>query len=344
MGVKGKRGMIGEQVNWIYVLIAGSLILIFFISIALKQKDAAERNAAEESMKNIDSITLQPPRSSQVIHFPNLELQIKCDSSGRVSLEMEKAQPIYPNEPVFGPQMIKGNDLITMTNEWMVPFKATNFIYLTSNETRYIILHGDAQSKSQAEQIFNEMPEQANKKLVQDTAITNLLNTNSKRLVLIGAGIDPVLPSWAGSMNSKDVTALKITIDPVGEVEDSTITGTIIYYTKSSSALSPGTSVTFVGKAMMMGAIYSQNKADYECAMKKAYKRLSAVANIYSRRSSDLASRMAGVQRPDCTGKYSTNEMDILKTAEDPELIKSAKSTIFQQNRDALLASCPTIY
>ncbi|MBI2142281.1 hypothetical protein HYU15_02195, partial [Candidatus Woesearchaeota archaeon] len=101
-----KRGMIGQQVNWIYVLIAGSLILIFFTSLVYKQKQAAEQAAAEEALRAVEALTMQPPRSSQLTHFSSIELKASC-TSGITTLRIGKAAPLRTSTPTFAPSRIK---------------------------------------------------------------------------------------------------------------------------------------------------------------------------------------------------------------------------------------------
>lgn len=329
---KQKRGMIGEQVNWIYVLIAGGIILAFFATIAIRQKSNSEKNLAEEMIKSVDLLTLQQAGMSQLTHFPNIELKTECESE-KTSLRTGQSTPIYPNEPVFAPETIKGNDIITTTEEWNMPFRASNFIYMTANDTRYIILHDNSlDSKTLAEQIYKELPTQSNKAIEKNKAT----DTKSRRTVLIGAGIKPDLPTWA-----KDAAAIKITTDNKNSIED----GTITFYKKQNSGLTEDGTAEYSGKAMLLAAIYSEDKQSFECGMKKAYKKANSVIAIYSKRAKMLAEQ---TQKQNCRDKYeTTNTIDLLITAittTDVGKIKTAKQTIIQQNRQALLSSCPTLY
>ena len=94
-----------------------------------------------------------------------------------------------------------------MTDEWNVPFKITNFIFLTANDTRYIIQHDESPlSKRIADDLYGELPEQANKKVVDKSSAIE--NENNRRTVFIGAKTEPIIPPWAGT------SARAIQIDP----------------------------------------------------------------------------------------------------------------------------------
>ncbi len=331
----GKKGMIGEQVNWVYVLIAGSLILIFFVGLTLQQKKAAEKNYAEEAIKALDTLTLQPPKSSQLVEIPGLELRIECDS-GKTTLRVGEAQPLSPYEPIFGPRLIKSNEIITMTDEWNVPFKATNFIFLTANDTRYIIQYdgSNAFSRRIAEDLYGELPEQANKKVVEKNSVIE--NENNRRTVFIGANTDPIIPRWAGT------SAKSIRIDP------QKTNGEINYEEGTIKFAGSTDAVDYTGKPMMIGAIYAENKESYDCTMKKAYKRLSIVSYIYQTKEEKLEGSFPIGSSP-CSGKYNPQNIKDLRIQADNAIpsitaIRGLKSKIEQQNRVALLASCPSIY
>ncbi len=338
-----KKGMIGEQVNWIYVLIAGSLILAFFATMAIRQKGEADRNQARESLKAIDELMFQPPRSSQLVHFPNIELSVSCDETGITSLKIGKEQPIKPIEPVFAPTSINSNEIIAMTNEWNIPFKASNFVYLTANDTRYIIIYNDAVSRIIAEQISKEIPEQANKAVQEDTK--PLVNTNSRRTVLIGAGIRPNtggLPKEKTSVIQINPTVNMEKNPPTVELEE----GSIIFIENGGNQMT--ITYPYTGKAMMLGAIFSANRKSFDCSMKRAYEKAAMVSTIYSIKASRLAA--AQIEMPRCRDKYSREKIDEItslnpnEVAESTAKLKELKKEIDEQNRKALLDSCPVIY
>lgn len=338
-----KRGMIGQQVNWIYVMIAGSLILIFFTSIVYKQKQAAEQAAAEESLKAVEALTMQPPRSSQLMHISNIDIRASC-ASGITTLRIGKASPLKTNLPVFSPSQMKSNEIIAMTDEWLMPFKVANFVYMTANDTRYIILYDkeSENSESLAQDIYKELPEQANKELLEKTRKT--ADTNTRRTVIVAALTEPVSQGWMRQSQGKSATAIRITPD-----ESKAETGTITYYTynKATNAFTQPATTGYTGRAMMTAAIYAENKAMLECTMTKAYQRLQATASVYMIRTEKLQEAVQKSELPGiCSDKYSTETIEQLKTTatREPEAIYELKQALEQQNRQALLASCPTIY
>ncbi|GEM_PF-5131079 len=341
-----KRGMIGQQINWIYVMIAGSMILIFFTSLVYKQKQAAEQASAEEALKAVEALTMQPPRSSQLMRISNVDLKASC-TSGLTTLRIGKASPLRTNLPIFSPSQIKSNEIIAMTDEWLMPFKVANFVYLTANDTRYTILYDKVSENSEnlAQDIYKELPEQANKELLEKTRQTP--NTNTRRTVLVAALTEPSAQGWMRQSQDKSITAIKIAPDPSQDTYKMWETGTITYYAynKAANTFTQTASTRYTGRAMMTAAIYAENKAMFECSMTKAYGRLQATASVYSIRAAKLQEAVQKAELPRiCEGKYGAETIEQLKTAREAEALYELKQELEQQNRNALLASCPTIY
>src|SRR3989344_3370187 len=51
-----KKGQIEVTFNWVYVLIAGAVIILFFVGIAVKQKASSERALSSDVVRIMESI------------------------------------------------------------------------------------------------------------------------------------------------------------------------------------------------------------------------------------------------------------------------------------------------
>ena len=54
--VNEKKAQIQVTFNWVYILIAGAVILLFFIGIVVKQKAVSEENLATDVVRVMESI------------------------------------------------------------------------------------------------------------------------------------------------------------------------------------------------------------------------------------------------------------------------------------------------
>ncbi|MBI2142003.1 hypothetical protein HYU15_00760, partial [Candidatus Woesearchaeota archaeon] len=266
-------------------------------------------------------------------------------TSGITTLRIGKAAPLRTSTPTFAPSRIKSNEIITMTDEWLMPFKVANFVYITANDTRYIILYdkASANSESLAQDLYKELPEQANKEMLEKTR--QAANTNARQTVVVALGTEPAAQGWM--RQSQGITAIKISPDPSPDTYKTWEKGTITYYAynKAANAFTQQATIRYTGKAMMTAAIYSENKAMLECAMMKAYERLQATASVYSIRAEKLQEAVQAEELPRiCAGKYSTETIEQIKTTRDADALYELGQALEQQNRNALLSSCPTIY
>ncbi|MBI3052102.1 hypothetical protein HYY74_06655 [Candidatus Woesearchaeota archaeon] len=347
-----KKGMIGEQVNWIYVLIAGGVILLFFAGVAIKQREVAKKSLAEDSLKVIDTLTYQPSGSSQMIDFPNLELKMACNK-GSTSISIGSAQQLRPLMPVFGASTIKSDELLTLTKQWQVPFKVADFVFLTSRDTRYVVVaSGDAKSVALKERIIKNLPEQAVKEAVAPSA--QIMDRNHRRIVIIGANLDPSVlvnvPSndWLKSSKSK-VTVIRIQPeDRVLSASKASRRGELGYCSLSTGCPALTGNVNYLEDSMLFAAIYSENQASFDCGMERAYQRLTDVSQVYSARTE----RLKAYYQADavvCGPKYASapdkvNAIRSAAAAKKAGDLKTARDSLESENDNALNAACATIY
>ena len=54
--ILSRKAQIETQFNWLFILVAGAVILIFFAGIVIKQKSSSEQKIAENVMTDLQSI------------------------------------------------------------------------------------------------------------------------------------------------------------------------------------------------------------------------------------------------------------------------------------------------
>src|SRR3989338_7686040 len=159
MFCKRKKGQIEVQFNWIFVLIVGALILVFFIAIVNAKKKAADKNLAFDILGKIDLIingALTIPKTGQIFEMPKIEFNFQCDRIYALGVDRQ-----FQDRVVFGPDLLKGRQLIVWSQDWNVPYKTANFLYVTADNVRYIIYYDT--SETEARQLFSELPDNLTK-------------------------------------------------------------------------------------------------------------------------------------------------------------------------------------
>lgn len=325
------------QFNWIFVLVAGAAILLFFTFIVVKQKSISDTSTKAIVLKSIEAIitgTIASTDTINIVDIPNSEIEISC---GRISLGTISKQ--YQSMVLFAPSTIRGSKLITQTSMFNAPFRALNLLYITSPDVRYIIIGESALAK----EINKSLPKDIRKDFYSPSPIPSITNQNNYkvRFVFFGGISDGVLENLK-AMPDSDVTAIKV-------IEDDEGRGTIEFYQKNKlmswDKLEPEPYLT---KSLLLGAIYSDTPESYECNAKNAFSRLKLITQIYSERAEGLME----IEDEQCAQIYDNalKELNKIFTAssdfneEAIETIASAANSLSLKNKEAQKSSCTSIY
>ena len=339
-----KKGVIESQFNWIFVFVIGALILLFFVGFVTTQKQQSEQRIGEKIAKDLNTIITQTSVSTgraDVVNIPNKAIEFNCDPEGcgphgctsGFTISGTNVGWDTPVQPIFSPDLVKGMSLLSWSLEWSMPYHATNFLYLTSPQVRYVFVGGSGLIN----ELYNELPATINKELSSST----ISNKNNYKVKIISDSV-PTLPPALVSIPDKDVVAIVIE-----EVDDES--GKLIFYKKQGSGfLREGNAddVWYIGRPLLYGAIFSEDRANYECNMKKALLRLHMATKVYK----DVADELSQTQPLVCQSHYDYATISqIDSNTQDLDLQKA--STIYQNavkvrgdNHNLKIYSCPLIY
>lgn len=326
------------QFNWVFVLVAGAAILLFFTVFIYKQRTLSEVSTKTTILKSIEAIIIGAGVSidtTRIVDVPNANIEVECN---RVSIGGVSKQ--YQNLILFAPSLIKGDRLITQTLAFSLPYRATNLLYITSDKLRYIII-GDSEF---AEEINKSLPTELKKEFYpSSTSVRNLNNYKVRFVVFENPMID--FPLALQNMQDSDVTALHISGDSKK--------GSIDFYGKNSNIWQLKGSSFYIGKQALIGAVYSDTNESYECNMKHVFARLKLITKIYK----DKTQKLHGTASIQCQDFY--NKALPLLEEIDTEALKLEKFTFDQatfdsltsaaeqlnnENKEAQKSSCTLIY
>ena len=342
-----KKAYVEVQFNWIFVLVAGAIILIFFAGIVIKQKKSSDERIGNIVLTNLEAILYGVNVGSGVVKqfaVPNKDIEFYCDYSTCVygscdsGFRIEDSGKNIPMrvQTIFSPSLLKEGNLVAWSSSWDVAFKVTNFLFLTSPEVRYVIVGSD----DLASQIFKELPAEIKKEAVTVNELSELEDTNNyniRFIFIVDELTNAVLPSFTGKMKDKSVSALKIT----GGLNK----GQLQFYRKSgNNVVSEGNAVSYLGSASLFAGIFADSLDSYKCGMEKAFKRLNMVAQVYQARSAAL-SRGADV----CSTLHGNAVLYLGSIIDNSNIeavsaIDRAVINLISQNQQARLNSCASIY
>jgi len=358
----GKKGVISLQLNWIFVLIIGAIILLFFVVIVQKQKTYSEETISgtvQTDLQAIFSSAYVSTGTSSIIEVPNQEIKYGCEGF-KVGNQFPAHYPY-----AFAPNLIKSprNTISVFSYDWSVPYKVTNFLYVTSPDVRYILdntAYPDLRDALDALLPPRYITQEGESKLfmnkLQETP-TNDKNNYKVRVISFGlittADLDGFRAEFTNT-NPRDISALSINPDGscVSDAEKQlNCFGTLTFWNLENGVWNDTTSY-YVGRASVLAAVFSENAEIYKCGMKNAFDRLKSITGIYKKRTNKFIQDI-----PSCAHlyTYALDNLDQIFANSDPNSPASYTS-IYQQaygnsfgnldyKNDIILAnSCPAVY
>jgi hypothetical protein len=324
-----KKGVIEVQFNWIFILIAGVLILLFFGSLVLNLKKQSETTIAVDIITNMQTVMSGAEVSANTVNpieIPNEEIRISCDSISVGNIR----EGITKNKIVFSPESIKSSSILTWSLSWNFPYHISNFLYITAPRYKYILIDSE-----KGKEIYSMLPNGLNKELVDKEDISGLRNTGNKLNFVFFNNPKPdevVLSDEIGDIRNSDVSAINI----------DSLNNEIEFYRKSGKRFdSVNKKVPYLGNEMIIGAIFSGDAENYRCNAEKAFYKMSVVKMVYEKRTEKLREIYSGAG---CVSYYSTTPFEVQYSIENIQGIKMSAEKLQMSNDYLQSLSCPTIY
>ena len=291
---KNRKGQVSVQFHWIFIVIAGAIILMFFVGVVFKQKAVSEQKIATTIVSDLEPIIAGAGVSEDafnLVDIPKTDIQFICsgDYSAYTIPKTEMRDMPLTTDVIFSPDLIKGKRLYIWTLSWQMPFRVVNVIMMTSPNIRYEFVY-DTNFFDYAHQIYDDLPDAVNKDIRQINELDNIENLgfDKTRFIFITNNEQDVrCPGEFKGQDEKDVSAVMISYDEIRFYKKG-ITG----FTGDPGAYPLNMFEIIEGftekEPIIYGAIYSWNKEMYDCNIRKAFKRLAIVADILKDRTIEI--------------------------------------------------------
>ena len=339
-----KKSQVSIEVNWLFVAIAGAIILIFFIGLVYRQRTVSETTLSGTLASDIEAILTGArvsTKTTESITTP-AEITFICDAEGDswfgIDWKRTGMKKDIPIDVVFAPDLIKEGELIPWALSFSAPFKVVNFLYLTSSQIRYIFV--DIDDNDFATEIYYTLPEGMKKEHIASSNITNIQNLNNYKVKFIffedASGVAE-LPAFFQDI---DVSAIQILSD----------SKQINFWKKQGTTLVKEAPSSYLTPEMLYGAIYAEDLTSYECNVKKAFKRFSLVTAVYAEREMELKNAYSGTDCGDIYWKTIADLNTTLYGCVPTNTCLTTSDTLskiqeIERNNGALgLYSCPLLY
>ncbi len=367
-----KKASIELQFNWLFVLIIGFVILLFFIGLTQSSKKASQNSIDLTIKKSLNTIftsfMVNPEDTVKTIELPKTRIEFYCDYlTGASGYSIGKYTQDIKSDVFFSPNYIEGSTLTAWTMPWELPFFITNFLFVTSPNARYIFVndpHGMMQ-KLNSTLKDKRLREGSyvtlfNKQLIDPLDIVYDENNYRVKIIFIDGSPPenwPLVPDALVDYDDIAVSALNIT--PLAPLNNLNGWGKITFYRKQGNRFLEENQTYYLGRESLIGAIFSQDAGMYLCSMRKALDRMSKVALIYENRSKQMNRYLETAHGFDNSCKaffYSAGQvygeiartkcmnMSCVSKLYDLTLNKENDNSLIRKNYYAIYHSCGPLY
>lgn len=339
------------EFHWIFILIAGAVILGFFFMMAQKQKTASQEKLATNLLTELTSAfvaALQSKGTAQLLNLPTTGIELDCGKTDICDCKytiLGKPKSMGDNI-LFGPQKLKDTKATLWTLNWNAPFRATNFLYMTTQQIKYVIVSSNEPVIKQFEtKILRDLPTTLKTQVVTNIQEINL-DTEQTRVIFLTDFDQQLLENKA---RGKEVSAVHI--EPPNKATFYTRKNNNEQFSKVElPLLSDPQAEQTINDAMIYAAIFSNDPHLYKCHLQTAYKKLAYVASIILARAEELQTETDTQGKTQCV--YPTELIKNFKLeATKATQGQDTSSTIIQYaqelhnaNRILLTSNCPVLY
>jgi len=356
-----KKAMIEVQFNWIFILIVGVIILLFFISLSFWMKENQEKKWAEMVLTQVQTVLSGAEANSETaseINVPPIELRFTCDPdncgpSGCTSgYQFENSGVSKENamDIVFTQNALESDFIHAWTLKWNAPYKVANLVCFSTKKVKFYLVYedGNADSEALARAVMKRMKDNIhiNPSIIDHTQVEDQ-DYRNEYLVRFAFFFEPsVNIDVSNKMEaSRNWDVIFIVGDESsGEVKFSKRDGDRLVVDEDAK-------YPYLGMPTLIGAIYSEDYEYYKCNMKKAFIKMKTVNEIYSLVSADLYDYYAGDMI--CEYYYDAGLMtefaridQALTDLEEPDInqLNAAMNAIEDTNKMTEQRSCTRIY
>ncbi len=316
------KGFSSDIFRWVLGMIAGAVILLFFVRFAYQHSTVSTTLQQQELLQHLhDQLTAlgASESSTQTISLPkNSELSLDCRSLSSTSA--------YVSTPhiIFSPSSLRGDTLQVATTLWRYPFPVAPLYYLSTGDIRYVFVYDDATFPFVSSFSFPSLFRSQTLHVRQfDFSALQRQHASAQRLVLV---FFTSIPSPSSLLSSRQ--------PPIDLFDVDLSTSTITYQNTREH-------FTYLTDELLIGAILAP--LTFSCQHDVLLERLHSVASIYASKA-----RLLRQKTPDaaCLTFLSDAEsaLETFTTSSDAYDLRSAHDSLEQSSLSLEKHGCPSLF
>lgn len=314
-----KKG-IGAIFAWIFIMIAGALIITVFTIIAMDSSASAQDRLNLQALENVNTILQTQQTTGNIatnINIPYTNLRITCSAfEGGGSIALENQLEIGGFSQDLETQLVAGRDLTTdrlslFSKRWSAPYTVGNILYVTSPDE--ILLYSQPTHMNTE---FSELvPEGLN---VHDEIMTGLRPEayENSRIVIIETSPAPDVTGYISKINTVQEGVQYMHVHSRGNNFEK---GSVTYYElDNTNTLRRSDSYLYHGPEMMLAYVWQADSTRANCMQHKLAERLKAQTEVQLSRVQNL--RTHYTLNSACGQRHSSDPLIRLQEALEPNL------------------------
>ena len=369
---RSQRAAIELSLHWIFVIFIGAIILTFFITIVVKQRNIAEQELLADLRATFRSYVVGAQSTSrgavEVATFGH-PFTYSCVDTGEESCLCtfavgDKQRQSFTVSPsvLFAPATIGAapDTVVIWSLPWRMPFPATNFVYFILPDTRFIFVYDDTATSAQTIESFftYELTDTMPKELVPLSQLSQLEDTGYRlhKMIFLGTFATPKPAEFPGFLDRElplfmknDET--KIVYATVQTALDTEIGELFFFrYDPATDSFQKEKESRFVGLPAAIGSFFVDDGTTYACVMSNAFVNLKTVATVQLERTKILNEK--GI----CSAFYTPRDQQhfekLIAFADEPKTwdtqnyndLVNAVGSLSTVNERLEQNSCPLLY
>ncbi len=335
--MKHCKAQLSSSFNYIFALIIGGIVFMFFVGFAYKFMGFADSVSAAELVSSLNdefgafSVSDSAEKSldfSSTVSFRVYEGQL-----------MSKGQSKVIDHAVFAPFEVSGKTIYLATRSLEIPYRVGNLYYITDGKTVYVLVY-DASTSDVIEGLqssYNSIPSI----FPTERVSTTQLSTDLETLYKITASYEHVrfifFSDPENYIDSISETFSNYEILQIVSTEEDYYSGKVEYPNEKE--------VIYIGPELLIGAMVAEDADAYTYTLTQVFEKLSRLTGVYYDKTKFLSLRL-----PNCdyaTMKTALNNYKVFLSDEDNYDLYSlllSKLEIVEDANKNLGGECPEIY
>src|SRR3990172_10512018 len=156
----GRKAQFEMQFHWIFVLVAGALILAFFFTVAHRQRAISTERlqlTLATDIENIFTGAIVSRGTAQSLPVPPQGIAFDCTEGCDCAFRIGNAQRSFGDKSLFAQDILEERKIKVWAQELKMPYRATNFLYLTNPNIKYYFVYNEGDT-TQLQQLSKHIP------------------------------------------------------------------------------------------------------------------------------------------------------------------------------------------